>query len=53
MRRVPLFPRSLRVDDVAHFIDLRSLAFVFLPFRWDRAGDRLPHHPPVHAVLLG
>jgi hypothetical protein len=41
------------VDHISHGIDLRPLSFVLLPFRRDRAGDRLSYHPLMHAVLLG
>ena len=58
VRRVPLLAGRLpvrfqhAVDQDSHCIDLRPLPLVFLPFRWNRAGNRLPHHPPMHAVLL-
>jgi hypothetical protein len=59
MRCVPLFTRRLAirfqdaVDYLSHGIDLRPLPFVLLPLRRDRAGDRLSHHPPVHAAFFG
>jgi len=40
------------VDGILHWPQARLLPFVFLALRWDRAGDRLAHHPTVHAMLL-
>src|SRR5215831_15268359 len=58
MRRVPLLARRLpvrfqnAVDCLPQRTHLRTLPFVLLSFRRDRARQRLPHHPPVHAELL-
>ena len=58
MRRVPLLPRRLpvglqhAVDGILQRPESRLLPFVLLALRWDRAGDRLAHHPTMHAMLL-
>ena len=58
MGRVPLLARSLSirlqhlVDGLFHRIQLRRFPCRLLPLRRDRAGDRLAHHSPVHAMFL-
>lgn len=59
MRGVPLFARRLPEDSAEGDQSFRKgsifghFRFVLLPLRRDRVGDGLPHHAPVHAVLLG
>jgi hypothetical protein len=58
MRRMPLLARRLPVgfqhpvDMLFHRTQSRLFPYRLLLFRWDRAGDRLAHHSPVHAMLL-
>ena len=59
MSRMPLFARSLKVRG-QHPLDVRhdrtqSGRFAYHRFSLGRNSvpDRLPHHPPVHTVLLG
>ncbi len=59
MSRMPLFARSLKVGgqhplDVLHDrTQSRRFAYHRFSLGRNRVADRLPHHPPVHAVLLG
>jgi hypothetical protein len=58
MCSVPLLPRRVliglqnAVDGPLQRPQARLLPFVLLALRRDRAGDRLPHHPTMHAMLL-
>ena len=54
---MPLIARRLYVRD-QHLVDvfldrtqLRRFPYYRFSIGWNRAGKRLPHHPPMHAVL--
>jgi hypothetical protein len=58
MRRVPLLARRLPIA-FQHPVDVlfdraqpRLRADRLLLLRWDRAGNRLAHHSPVHTMFL-
>jgi hypothetical protein len=57
VRRVFLLPRRIAVlfqhpvDELFQRPESRLLPIDLLSFRWDRVGDRLPHHPAMHPVL--
>jgi hypothetical protein len=59
MSRMPLFARRFYVHG-QHLVDVfldRTQPGRFSYYRFslgrNRVPDRLPHHPPVHAMLLG
>ena len=55
---VSLLPRRISVffqnpiDDLLQRAQTRLVLFEVFPLRRNRIGDRLPHHPAMHAVLL-
>jgi hypothetical protein len=56
---VPLFARRLTIrrqnaiNESCDPAQLRLAAFRIVVLRWQRSGQRLPHHPPVNTELRG
>jgi hypothetical protein len=56
---MPLFTRRRlvsfenAVDELLHRSNLRQHPFLRFPFRWQRAPQRLSHHPPMYLILCG